>query len=337
MKKKLNIGILGSANVAKKYAIRAFKSLSAVGNVYVSSRDVNKSKLVANEFGIDSKESYKSIIDDKDIDAVYIPLPIGLHEEWAIKAASAKKHVICEKSLSGNFASAKKMIECCRSNNVVLFEDFMCEYHPQHEKVLSLVSKGEIGKLFAFRGYFGFPPLDRGNFRYSKELGGGSLNDAGAYPVFMARKILNSEPVAVTCNLVMEHGIDVKGAAYMEFPNNILAFVAFGFDNAYQNNYSLWGSKGVVTVKRAYSIPPDMKPSIEIYKNDGSKDIFTEIETPAANHFELIFDNFLQTILKNNDKKRNERYMQMLNQAKVLEAMRISAREDRKVKLWEIR
>ena len=336
MEKKLSIGILGSANVAKKYAIMAFKSLSTVDNIYIASRDADKSKSIAKEFGIEIKESYDSIIDDKNIDAVYIPLPIGLHEEWVIKAASEKKHVICEKSLSDNFVSAKKMIGCCKTNNVVLFENFMCGYHPQHERVLSLIENGGIGNIFAFRGYFGFPPLDKGNFRYSKYLGGGSLNDAGAYPAFMARKILGSEPVAATCNLVMEKNIDVKGASYMEFPNDILAFLAFGFDNAYQNNYSLWGSKGILTVKRAFSIPADMKPSVELYKNENFKDIFTEIDAPAANHFELIFSDFCQTILKNDNKKRKEKYAQMLNQAKVLEAMRSSAKEDRKLKLREI-
>ena len=153
---KLNIGIIGCANIAKKYAIKAFQALDKVDKIYISSRDVSKSKECAEEFGVEVEESYDSLINNPDIQAIYIPLPIGLHEEWAIKAASKGKHILCEKSISDNFESVKKIVDACKQNNVVLFENFMCDYHPQHDVVLKALADGNIGDVFTLKSYFGF-------------------------------------------------------------------------------------------------------------------------------------------------------------------------------------
>lgn len=324
---QLNIGIIGCADIAKKYGIKAFQALDAVGEIFIASRDRDKCAAVAKAFHVRAKESYEALIHDPTIHAVYIPLPIGLHEEWAVKAAAAGKHILCEKSLSGNLTSVKEIIAACRTHRVVLFENFMCDYHPQHARVLSLLRAHEVGTVCAFKGYFGFPYDTKGSFRYDRRLGGGGLNDAGAYPVFMARKILESEPLAVTCALETApgHGVDIRGSAYLQFPEHKTAFVAFGFDNAYQNNYSVWGSTGCVSVDRAYSIPPERSPSIVVYTNAQGKETAERIAAPAANHFELIFADFCATVLNGDGAKREAKYAQILAQARVLEAMRISA------------
>lgn len=335
MRKKLNIGILGCANIAKKYAIRAFQALETVDKIFIASREKSKSEKWATDFHIRAKDSYNSLIEDSGIDAVYIPLPIGLHEEWALRAVRSRKHVLCEKSLSHTLLSAKKIVDSCRENGLVLFENFMCDYHPQHDAVLSLIHKKEIGDVFAFKGYFGFPYFNKDSFRYDKKLGGGSLNDAGAYPVFMARKILESEPLAVTCHLE-EHpnfGVDIRGSAYLEFPENKNAFVAFGFDNVYQNNYSVWGSKGLLSVDRAYSIPPDMEPFVTLYKNENQQSLEKKIPVAPASHFELIFGDFCKTVLDGDRAKREKKYDQIISQAVVLEAMRISSSTNEKTRI----
>jgi len=338
MNKKVRIGILGCANIAKKYSIKAFQSLDNAEVVSIASRDFEKAKEWSSEFNIVAEESYDSMIKNNNIDAIYIPLPIGLHSEWIIKAAKHSKHIICEKSLTDNFDGIKTIIEECRKNNVVLYENFMCDFHPQHKKVLSLIEDGSLGKLFIFKGYFGFPMKENSNFRYNKELGGGCLNDAGAYTVFMARKIFNKEPVSVSANLFYskESGVDMRGSAQLEFDEGVSALLAFNFDAVYQGNYSIWGSKGIINVNRAYSIPPDMKPEIELATNENLKETKVQINVESANHFELIFKDFCDTILNNDTKKTALIYEKIINQAKVLEAIRISSRENRKVDLSEI-
>ena len=336
---KIRIGILGCANVAAKYAIKAFQALDNAEVVAIASRDYTKAKEWGKRFGVEAVSSYDELLQLKEVDAVYIPLPIGLHEEWVLKAAVAGKHILCEKSLSHNFVSAKKMIDFCREKGIVLYENFMCGFHPQHAAVKSLLEQGSIGDPAIFQGDFGFPPFPETSFRYDQALGGGSLNDAGAYTVFMSRKIFG-EPISVTASLAVDGktAVDVQGSAFLEFADSKVGLLSFCFNNVYQNNYSIWGSKGKISVNRAYSIPSEMKPQVELLKNENLRETVTVLDIPAANHFELIFHDFCETIL-NKDKAKNEIdkiYAQLLSQAKVLEAVRISARENRKVLLYEV-
>ena len=327
---------MGCANVAKKSAIPAIKAVKSAKLISIASRDINKAEEWAKEYNIEF-DNYGSLIERKDIGAVYIPLPIGLHEEWCIKAAEKGKHIICEKSLAESYTSVKRIVEVCRKNGVVLYENFMCGFHPQHQKVISLMKEGMIGKPLVLKGYFGFPPMNSSNFRYDKELGGGSLNDAGAYTVFIARKMLG-EPIKVTStfNMDKENEVDINGSAILEFADNKTALISFGFDNIYQNNYSIWGSKGKIKVHRAFSIPPNLKPMIELITNDGASEKITDIDILPANQFQLIFEDFFNTVINLDKVKINNIYAEILSQAKVMEALRISHKEDRKVNPDEI-
>ncbi len=340
MNKKVRIGILGCANIAQKYAIKAFQSIEKAKVVTIASRDYEKAKEWSSRLNLKAERSYDSLVTNPEIDAVYIPLPIGLHKEWILKAAKNGKHIICEKSLAGSFADVKEIVAKCNFNKVTLYENFMCDLHPQHQKVLSLINNGEVGEPFVFRGYFGFPMMNPNNFRYNKELGGGCLNDAGSYTVFMARKIFGKEPISVSANLFYdkENGVDMKGCVELEFGDCMSALVAFNFNAMYQNNYSVWGEKGLITVNRAYAIPPDMKPEVLLIKNENMKESAIQIDIPAANHFELIFSDFCDTILHKDEHKGKieNMYSKILNQAKVMEAIRVSSKEKRRVQVSEI-
>ena len=339
--KKLKIGILGCADVAKRHAIKAFQALDNAELAGIASRDPKKAKEWASLFGISSAHSYESLLLDKNIDAVYIPLPIGLHKKWILKAAQAGKHIICEKSLAESFKSAEEIVEICRSKGLVLYENFMCGYHPQHEKVLSLIKRGDIGQPFIFKSFYGFPPFNKDNIRYDKKLGGSALYDAGCYIVFMARKIFSKEPVSVVANLSYDKklGVDIQGSIMFEFSDQEAAFGGFSYNSAYQNNYSLWGGKGLINVERAYSISPEAKPIVELAKIENYKDIVEKIDVPAANQFELIFHDFCDTVLNKKDrsKKINDIYSQLIAQARVLEALRLSSKENRKVEVKEVK
>jgi len=179
--------------------------------------------------------------------------------------------------------------------------------------------------------------MNKENFRYNKGLGGGSLNDAGAYTVFMARKIFGSEPLSVSCNLFNENDLDMHGTASLEFPDKRIGLIAFSFNSVYQNNYSVWGMKGLIKIGRAYSIPPDFKPQLELLTNENFKESIISIDVPAANQFALIFKDFCDTILNKDKDKIEKTYTKILSQARALEALRISARENRKVYLGEVK
>lgn len=341
MNKKVRIGILGCANIAKKSSIKAFQSINNAEVLSIASRYAEKAKEYASIFSIPIHESYDSLIKNPKIDAIYIPLPIGLHEKWIIKAAKMGKHVISEKSLTINFKSAKKIISVAKKAKIVLYENYMCDFHPQHQKVLSLIADGNIGRPFIFRSYFGIPMMNKDSFRYNKKLGGGALNEVGGYSVFMARKIFNSEPVSIEATLFYDKkkGIDIKGVAQLLFKDKKIAHIAFSLDSVYQNNYSIWGDKGLINVKRAHTIPFDLRPEVELIKNEDFKELVLQIDVPAANHFELIFEDFCNTILNRNknSEKIRDIHAKIISQAKILEAIRLSSWENRKVWTREIK
>ena len=125
----------------------------------------------------------------------------------------------------------------------------------------------------------------------------------------------------------------------LEFPDKEAVLGAFSYNSAYQNNYSVWGSRALVNVGRAYSISSEMKPIVELAKIENYKDIVQKIDVPAANQFELIFRDFCDTVLhkKARTGKINNIYLQLIAQARALEALRLSSKERRKVKLEEVK
>ncbi len=330
--KKVRVGILGVSQIAKRYGIPAFKSLSNVELVAIASRSAEKAQKAAAEHGLES-ESYESLIARKDIDVIYSPLPVGLQEEWALKAAEAGKHIICEKSITYSLESARRMIAACKEKGVALYENIMAGLHPQHAKVLSLIAEGKIGTPRVWNGAYGFPPFPADDIRYSAELKGGALNDCGCYNVFMARKIMQQEPIAVTCVLRNEgYEVDIAGSALLEFERGT-AVMSFGFDHLYQNTYSVWGSKGMVRTDRAFAIPPTFAPAVELITNDGAKDARVSVDVLAANQFALSFDFFFSAVAESDKEKFEDMYERIEKQAIVLEAMRTSAQEGRRVEL----
>ena len=329
--RKIKIGVLGCSNFFRKRIVDAVSKCEHGKIVCLASRDIEKAKKWAEEFNIESYDSYEGLLQREDIDAVYIPLPIGLHKEWVVKAAQAGKHILCEKSLAESFNSVKEMVEVCKNKNVKLSENFMVKNHLQHLKVIEMIKDGKVGKIFVFKSSFSSPLLDKEDIRYDKNLGGGVLNDMGCYPIFISRFLFKEEPVSVICNLNVdgETGVDVFGSSMIEFSDGKMAIFDFSFDSFYQNNYSVLGSAGLIKVNRAYSIGDEVQPNIDYEFGFGEVE---KINVDKINQYAKTFDEFCLDILEN----RESDFDGMLNQAKVMEALRVSARENRKVRIDEI-
>lgn len=327
---KIRLGVLGCSNFLRKRIINAVSKCKYGKIVCLASRDLEKAKKWSEEFNIDFYDSYEGLLKRKDINAVYIALPIGLHKEWAIKSAENGKHIICEKSLAENLDNVKKIIDACKKNNVKLYENIMIKNHPQHYKVLDMINGGKIGKIFSIKSSFGHSPLDENDIRYKKELNNGVLNDVACYPIFISKLFFNEEPLNVDCNLFMnENGVDIKGDIKLEFSDNKVAFFDFGFDNFYQNNYEIWGSEGLIKVNRAYSIGENFNPDIDYEYDDKKEKVYCE----PVNQYTKTFDDFFLSILENKESDFDE----MIKIAKIMEACRISNREKKKINLNEIK
>lgn len=314
---KLRIGVMGCAAVALRSIIPAILSIPGWELAATASRGREKAQRTAAVFGCEAVEGYETLLERGDIDAVYMPLPTGLHEEWIMKCLGAGKHVLAEKSLACDLASAQRMVDKAAAANLLLMEDFMFQYHSQLAFVRTLLENGEIGEIRLFRSSFGFPPLSKDNFRYDKALGGGSLLDAGGYPVKAARLFLgkNLEVKAADLFYDAERKVDIYGSAYLVAPGGTAAEIAFGFDNYYQCNYEIWGSKGRIFVERAFTAPPGFKPIIVLEKQD----LRQEFQVKADNHFVNILVEFHRAITEN---RRQYHLEEVLDQARLLDQIR---------------
>ena len=336
----IRFGIIGCSRIAKRSVIPAILKSEFAELQMIGSRSIDKAKEFSIEFNCKNYGTYEDIISDDSVDAVYISTPIGTHEEWAIKAANAGKHIYCEKSSTTSFESAKKMIEHSKQNNVRIMEGFMFRFHPQHQKVKELVSNNKIGDLVSFNGTFGFPAFPEGDIRYNKKLGGGFLNDSGCYPICASRMIFEEEPIGVSCNLSIDAktGVDVRGTSYMIFENEKTASITYGNGNYYQAKYNIWGSEGIISLERAYSVPSDFKTNVNIQystENNWNSTKNENYEINPTDHFLEMINRFCLEIIAK--KKSSFDFEQELeNQARVMEAHRISSNEKRFVNLDEI-
>ena len=324
----LKFGIIGCSKIAKKSVIPAILQSEFAELGIIGSRNIKKSREFAKEFNCKKNGTYDDVISDDSINAVYISTPIGTHAELAIKAASAGKHVYCEKSATDSFTSAKEMVECSKNNNVRIMEGFMFRFHPQHQKVQELINNNKIGDLDSFYGSFGFPSFPEGDIRYNKELGGGFLNDSGCYPICASRMIFDQEPLSVFSHNSIDSktGVDVKGTSILTYKNNKTANITYANGNYYQAKYEVWGSEGVISLDRAYSVPSDFITKINLQYNientwEGRKNEIIKVE--PTDHFLKMIDIFCMEINGNSKLSLNFE-KELLNQAIVMEAHRLS-------------
>jgi NDP-hexose-3-ketoreductase len=314
MIKKIRIGVLGCANIAKRSVMPALLELPEFELVAVSSRTKTKAIEYADLFKCEAIEGYENIINRNDIEALYVPLPTGLHEEWIIKALESNKHVLTEKSLAMDLTSANKMIALAKSKKKILMEDFMFRYHSQHQFVFNQLEMKAIGELRLMRAFFGFPPLDKGNFRYNKELGGGALLDAAAYTVNASRWFLGNDIEINGANLFFDKQNDIclYGSAVLFSPNTgLTSLIGFGFDNFYQCNYELLGTKGIINCERAYTAPPLFEPIVKVSNKNG----IVDFKLSPDNHFKNILSEFGNCISNENVNKHLD---DLFNQSRLL-------------------
>ncbi len=325
------IGLIGCSRVAKNKLIPAVNSLDFISIDSVGSRVQSKAEEWAKEIGCDTYGNYEDVI-SSDIDCVYISLPDGLHEKWTIKAAEAGLHVLCEKSSTITYESAKKMVNACNSANTRILECFSFRFHPQHNTVLELIKKNEIGNIRNFIGNFGYQKPNKENIRLKKELGGGVLNDACCYPICASRIIFKEEPIGIMSNLIIDPilEVDVSSSVFLMY-NDKNAYAEAGFDRNFKSNYEIWGSKGNIKLNRAFAVQNNFETEIEMTKNDDLQ----IIKIKPVDQTALMLTTFFDEIIKN--KKCDFNFEEdLLKQAKILEAVRLSNKNKKFIYLEEI-
>jgi D-xylose 1-dehydrogenase (NADP+, D-xylono-1,5-lactone-forming) len=315
----MRLGLLSTANIND--ALLGGKP-DGVEIAAVGSRDGAKAQGYASEHGISRAHgSYEELLDDDELDAVYISLPNGMHHEWTLKAIDAGKHVLVEKPYSRRAAEAEAAWDAAEQAGVVVMEAFMWRHHPQAEAARTLVEQGRIGRLREIRTTFSFPLFDHDNVRMVADLDGGALMDVGCYCISGAR-LLAGEPASVFGEQVVgPTGVDVDFYGVMRFPNDVVAVFDASFTLPKRQRLEAVGEEGTLVLEAPW-------------RSDWGGRVLVDDEqvaVPVANPYELELRNLAAAIAGEAEQLLGRD--DAVAQARVIEALYRSAESGEAVRL----
>lgn len=300
--------------------IPAIKGSPGVSLEAVASRSKEKAVAFAEQFACRAVTGYQTILDDDLIDAVYIPLPTGLHEEWVEKAIEAGKHVLVEKSFVTSYDAALRLIGLAREKKLIIIENFLFPLHSQFNWIRAKLQDGIIGELKLLRATFSFPAFDAGNIRNKSELGGGALFDAGAYVLKISSLILGDDLdlIGATTEFNQDFGVDFAGSGILRNSKGQVAQVAFGFGLFYQCNLELLGTEGKISAGRIYTSKSDFAPEIVVETKSG-REVFS---LPTDDQYGNMIPHFKELLAGGS---YDNSYNELLLQARLMDTFKNAA------------
>lgn len=283
-----------------------------------------KAQTFVDSYGGKIYEGYKTLIESDDVDAIYLPLPPGLHYKWAKAALDAGKHTLVEKPCTIALANTEDLLKEAGEKGLAVHENYMFAFHNQIEAVNEIVRSGEIGDVRLYRISFGFPMRAQNDFRYNKALGGGALLDCGGYTMKYASMLLG--PTATIkyaqSNSIEGFSVDMYGSAAMVNDEGVTAQIAFGMDHNYKCELEVWGSKGTLYTNRILTAPAGFVPEVVIRKGNEEE----KRNLPADDAFKKSILHFYECI--NNAEVRKENYESLLRQARLVKQFKQMAHLD---------
>ncbi len=293
-------GVLGSAGIAVNKVIPAMQGSELSRVEAIASRSEDRARATADRLGIPkSYGSYERLLDDPEIEAVYIPLPNHLHAEWSMAAARAGKHVLCEKPMAMSSSQASAMIEVANHAGVKLMEAFMYRFHPLWVEVRRMLDEGLIGDLLAIQSFFSYRNVDPDDIRNIADFGGGALFDVGCYPVNVSRMLYGSEPSEVKAAIRRDEtfGTDAVTSVILDFGGRHATFTC-STQLEDDQRVHLQGTTGRLLVEIPYNIPPDLPTRILAFAG-GEPPVSPGVvihEVAAADQYGLQADAFSRAI-----------------------------------------
>jgi D-xylose 1-dehydrogenase (NADP+, D-xylono-1,5-lactone-forming) len=324
---RLRFGILSVAKINDRL-IPAFRKAQHAELRALASRDPGRANQAAAAAGLPvAHGSYEALLADPTIDAVYIPLPNTLHDEWARKAADAGKHVLCEKPLTPTAAEAQALADYCRAKGVTLMDGFMWPHHPRTAEMRRLIDAGEIGEVRRVSGAFSFRlPMDANNIRLRPEMAGGSLLDVGCYPVYGIRWAFGQEPVRAWATARMLHGVDVEMSGALWFADGRLATFDCGFTLPLRQWIEVTGTKATLGAHDMWLPAP--RATYVVEPDEGATQVR---EVAEADQIVCMIDGFSRAALRREPAAPAPE--EAVKTLRVLEALARSAREGRVVEV----
>lgn len=283
-----------------------------------------KAQTFVDSYGGKIYEGYGTLIHSNEVDAIYLPLPPGLHYQWAKESLSAGKHILCEKPCTTALATTEDLMNDAEEKGLATHENYMFAFHDQLKAVNDIVNSGEIGDVRLYRISFGFPMRAQNDFRYNKALGGGALLDCGGYTLKYASMLLG--PTArlkyAQSNNIEGFSVDMYGSAALVNDEGVTAQIAFGMDHNYKCELEVWGSKGTIYTNRILTAPAGLVPEVIIRKGNEEE----KRNLPVDDAFKKSILLFCKCIEDADTRKAN--YETLLRQARLVEQFKHLANID---------
>jgi predicted dehydrogenase len=295
-------GVLGVSAFAERMWIPSAQQCRFGSVTAIASRDLGRAKLAADRLGIGTAHgSYEALLADREVDAVYIPLPNHLHATWSIAGAEAGKHVLCEKPLAMSAAEATEIRAAAEHHGVTLMEGFMYRFHPAWITLYELVRSGRLGEVHAAHGWFSYFNEDEQNIRNIAAFGGGALTDIGCYPISAARWLFGREPIRVggAMHRDSRFGVDTLTTGLLEFDGGAVASIGCSTRSEPDQWFRVHGADGIASISIPFNVPIDRPVEIRVVHGGDppAAPAVEVIQSETANQYTLMTDAFSRAVL----------------------------------------
>lgn len=255
-KKTVRWGVLGCSGIGKSRTIPGLLACENAELYAIAGRNEEKLKAYAEPFAPKKLYTdYQALLDDENVDAVYLPLPNGIHMEWVKKAAAAGKHILCEKPMALTEEQVREMFAAAKEHGVLLEEAYAYRHAQLVQKVKEIVESGAIGRIRYLESKHSTFDTNRSGIRYQKGNGGGAVYDVTCYNVSLASYLFGKDPedMSVYCGFDKETGVDVSDAVMLRYEEGVTAMLYAGLDAYRRGCYSILGETGRIDVDHKFN------------------------------------------------------------------------------------
>lgn len=302
MQKKFKWGILGCAGIAESQFLPALQDVEQAELWAIGSSDLSKAQAWATSWGAQrAYGSYIDVLDDPEVEAVYIPLPNHLHAEWTIKALQAKKHVLCEKPMAVTVEQAEKMLQVAQEEQRLFMEGFMYRFHPQISQALSWIEEGQLGEVSLIRGSFSFLMDDWENIRLQEVPGAGSLWDVGCYPIHFMNLVFGGPPRSVLAKSNFHEGtmVDLSMAGLLDYGQGRQGLFDCSFERDRRSSLEIVGTEATITIPVPWRADRQ-EVALSLHKGNLRHEVTYPINNPyqrEIEHFHACIEGVAQPLL----------------------------------------
>ena len=255
-KKTVRWGVLGCSGIGKSRTIPGLLACENAELYAIAGRNEEKLKAYAEPFAPKKLYTdYQALLDDENVDAVYLPLPNGIHMEWVKKAAAAGKHILCEKPMALTEEQVREMFAAAKEHGVLLEEAYAYRHAQLVQKVKEIVDSGAIGRIRYLESKHSTFDTNRSGIRYQMGNGGGAVYDVTCYNVSLASYLFGKDPedMSVYCGFDKETGVDVSDAVMLRYEEGVTAMLYAGLDAYRRGCYSILGETGRIDVDHKFN------------------------------------------------------------------------------------